>query len=358
MKSKKPITNIILEALVAIAILLTVGCFVKEDSSNYSSVPGLYITDTVNGNVYFYDFDERRASDLSVFSVLQDATDAIYFFNGKGYIAVGANLSGSNIYGVYTFDPEDAVPTASRIGISISAQYIAFYSDTKAYVTSADFGGAPKGVFTFNPSNHAAGLTGPLTGTIAGGMYLQDIEVGLDDKIYVADNGNGAVLQINPATDAVTRTDSTSSGFTTGLLPGTYLGENSIYAANTSTVDAIRCSDGNVTTVANTGGTHLVYHAPTSRMYMIGWSNSYVMNTSGAVPWTAVEIMDGAAPFGGSRMVLYNDLVYITSAGWASPYNSKLYVIDAATQTHTGYSPVPIMDPSDDGASGVGVYVP
>ncbi len=78
----------------------------------------LYITDTFNGNVYTYDISSGKVSSTPLLSTGQNATGKFYFYNGMGYIVVGAWM---NDPGVYYFNPNAAVPAATRIGNAISA---------------------------------------------------------------------------------------------------------------------------------------------------------------------------------------------------------------------------------------------
>jgi hypothetical protein len=338
------------------------GCETDDDETY--AVYGLYVTDTYNGNVYVYDFETQTCSGSFLFSTGQRATGAIYFYKNTGYICVGAY---ENTPGLYCFNPESPNIITCRIGNAISAQYIAFYSSTKAYVTDANYG-ISTGVYTFNPSDSSGGLSGPITGTydILGEMYLQDITVGGDGYIYAADNGKNQVIKINPVTDTVYGTYNTIHDSPTGLLEGERDGSQVIYIVNTGnygaddgSIDSLDCSTGVVTTVAEglVNPTLAVYDPASSTFFVTGWSNTYSIDASGNPPWIVSEIKWEGSSFGGSSILLHNGLVYITNAGFPpGPYNSKLYVIDVATWDFTGYSPVSVMNPDTDGASGMAVY--
>jgi len=360
-------------ALIAASGFVFTGC--NNVGGNGTTGPSLlYLLDTYNGRVYTYDFATQTASSTPLVTIGQNASGKIYFFNDIGYVAVGAD--GGNTPGVYYFDPNADFPVATRIGNTISAQYIAFYSDTKAYVTDANWG-ISTGVYTFDPSNPDAGLSEPITGTTKtklSSMYLQDIVVGLDGRVYVADNnddgGNGQVLQIDPATDTVTKTYDMTKAGTTGLLAGSGAdGIPVIYAANSGgyeglnplpgSIDSINSSSGVVSTVVeDISTTSIAYDSGTDSYYAVGVGNTYVIAANGSPPWSATEIKDADnVSFGGGDVVIHSGLVYIPDYDWSTNI-SKLYVIDTSSAAVTDYSPVSIMVDGEDGAVAAAVYYP
>lgn len=335
--------------------------------------PALFLADTYNGSIYHYEIESNTCSGLPLLSVGQNATGQIYFYEGTGYVAVGSFQNTGP--GLYAFNPSDAVPQAERIGTSISAQYCAFLSSTKAYVTDANYG-TSTGLYTFNPGNPIEGLSGPLEGTdnLEEGMFLQDVVVGSDNRIYVADNGLGAVLQINPETDTVTGTFNTTAKGTTGLASGKLDNSSGIFAANSGgydtnwnpipgSIDFIDPLSGSVTAVIeNVGAKAMVFIESDQRLYFISESNTYVADTSAAVPWIPVEIKHNDLSVGGSDLVLHDSFIYICTAGWQVPYNSKLYLLDTTNNTmdnsFTDFSPVSVMNPNEDSITSLAVYLP
>ncbi|MBN1647718.1 MAG: hypothetical protein JW874_06785 [Spirochaetales bacterium] len=322
--------------------------------------PYLFMTDTMNGNVYLYDINEKAVMETALFSTGAGGTGEIYFYGDNGYIAIGTAYSGEVNPGLFYFDPEAAVPAIERIGDAISAQAVAFYSDSKAYVVDANYG-VSSGVYTFNPADPGAGLTGPIDGTVydgTNGVYLQDIVIGMDGNVYVSDNGNGMVIQLNPEDDTVLDTIATTSFMTSGLVAANIGGTDVIFAAGYGSIDRIDCDTGVVTPICNTGAVYLAYDPFHSIIYAAGWYNSYSIDISGTGPYSAVEILDDGASFGGGDVEIFGGSVYISNNTFApGAYNSKLYIIEAATGTFAENSPVAVMDQANDGICGLAVYV-
>lgn len=378
MKRKK--LFFIFAVLMLIASLVFVFTSCDTFGGGSPPVPGalvrLYITDTFNGKIYTYDIDSGTVSSTPLLSTGQNATGKIYFYNGIGYIAVGAWM---NDPGVYYFDPNAAVPTAIRIGKTISAQYIAFYSATKAYVTDANWGGST-GVYTFDPSDPSAGLTGPLTGTDETGKpnrYLQDIRVGYDGYIYVADNTDdipyaSQVLKIDPENyDTVTYIDvTTATGgvSSTGLLEQPAAGPSApyVYVINVGswglngTIDSIDTSDDSISNFPVTGAlinpTKMVW-AESMSYYATGYSNTYQLTLSATPEFTATEITGGGgASFGGGDILVYDSKVYVPGyTGSSANAESTLMIIDADTAAVISEVSVGSIG---DGITAVAVYEP
>jgi hypothetical protein len=229
---------------IALALGALAGCHLNSVSGPTVTTGLLYMTDTYTGKVWTYDPSSNTESSTSLVSTNQNSTGPIYFYNGIGYIAVGSYENTAP--GVYYFNPSASVPTAVQVGTTSasaqSAQYIAFYSSTKAYVSVANYSGSAstQGVYTFNPSNPNAGLAGPIAGTSGSTMYLQGIVVGPDGMIYVANSstelsGTDEVLQINPANNSVTVLSYTPSApGTTALASGSYGTANGVFVGNIS----------------------------------------------------------------------------------------------------------------------------
>ena len=348
-------------------ISLCVALFHACDLGGGGVLGTLYMSDTYNGRVYTYDPNTQTSSTTPLLTTGEGAGDHIYFFNGICYIAVGNNYS--NTPGVYAFDPEAVVPVAESIGTSISAQFIMFYNDTKAYVTEADYG-ASTGVYWFDPSDPDAGLSGPIDSgkiNIGEGMYLQDI-VASNNKIYVADNGNGGVLVIDPATDTLLKTISTSAGGTTGLLlargesgePFVYVANNGGYDSSWNplpgSIDRIDTRDDTLLQVVpGLSAGHLAYHAQSRKMFAIGYANTYVFSTAGSPPFAVSEVKTRTgASFGGSDILVNDFLLYIASHDFLTRV-STLYVFDTATSSEADHSPLTVGVSGEDGITGLAV---
>ena len=349
-------------AIIILFVIVFCGCdiasvkdFIEQRVAWYNRDTALYITSTYTGRVYRYDFDTHEAE--LWFSTGENGTGAIYFHNDVGYVAVGA---ASSYPGLYQFDPRLNSPTISRIGIQISAQYVAFYSDTKAYVTNHVYD-ASTGVYTFNPSNPGTGLTGPIPGTeYDGSRMLQHIIVGVDNRIYVSSYGDDTVLQIDPLTDTVMDTWTPSATNPQGLL-SEFSGITSyIYVlcpagGGTGAIDRFTPAGGSPDTVLPGIDVHkMVHHEKTDRYYSIGYTKTYVLSPT-TPTWTYAEITDGGASFSGNDIIVHGDLVLIADY-YIGTKVSQLYVIDTATEAITSYSPVSIMENGVDGATNLAVY--
>jgi len=348
-------------AILIFVVIVICGCdmaslkdFIEQRVAWYNRDTSLYITSTFTGRVYRYDFDTHKAE--LWFSTGENGTGAIYFHNDVGYVTVGAASSNP---GLYQFDPRLESPTISRIGNAISAQYVAFYSDTKSYVTDHVFGSST-GVYTFNPSNPGKGLTGPISGTeYDGSRMLQHLIVGVDNRVYVSSYGDDTVLQINPLTDTVTDTWTPSAANPQGLL-SEFSGITSyIYVlcpagGGSGAIDRFTPAGSRSTVLPGIDVHKMVHHGKSDRYYAIGYTKTYVLSPT-TPPWTYTEITDGGASFSGNDIIIQGDLVFIVNYDIGTKV-SQLYVIDTATEALTDYSPVSIMEDGVDGASNLAVY--
>lgn len=246
--------------------------------------------------------------------------------------------------------PPTSTPTVTPLA-NVSAQYIAFYSATKAYVSVANYG-STGGVYTFNPSNPSAGLTGPITGTDATGFYLQQIIVGPDGKIYVADNGTvqspynyaNQVLQIDPSTDTLSTTTFTASVLgTTALASGTYKGNSGVFVgnityANTGSIDFINTSIAtpSISEVLGSLDVSRLLYLSTGDLVTTSYTNSYLV-TGLSVSGTPAKTEMGSN-LGGVDIATKDGFVYV---GYTNYSTSKLYVFDTSGAAEP-YSPVSV----------------
>lgn len=346
---------------IALAAGAFAGCELGREHGA-TGVDGLYMTDTFSGKVYFYDPDTHTAGATSVVSTTQNSTGDIKFHDGVGYIAVASG--GSPDPGVYSFNPSDAVPQAVRIGTTDrSAQYVAVLSPTKAYVTVADYFGAAseQGVYTFDPSDPDAGLSGPLAGTNADHLYLQQIVVGPDDMIYVANNsalgGTDEVLQIDPSTDTLTGLALTASAAgTTALAVGSYGGTDGVFVGNityadTGSIDFIDTTATPSPTIspirAGIDVSRLLYLS-TGSLVATGYTHSYLVSGLASSSPVASEL---GTDLGGAALAARDGLIYV---GWTDYLTSKLHVFDAAGAEES-FSPVSVMG-SGECVAGLAFY--
>ncbi len=345
----------VLAAAILAASLLT-GCGAGAGAGDLPAYQGyLYMTDTYSGKVYAYDPAAHSGLNASIAATGKNGTGEIQFYKGIGYTAVGFGTD----EGVYYFDPSVTNPTFSKIGSGIAAQYFAFYSATKAYVSVAsNYFGDTGGLYAFNPSNLGLGLTQVAASDAT--KYMQEVIVGPDGKIYVAENLSQKVLVIDPATDAVTATVAASASGTTGLVSGTYNGGAGVFVANTGgTIDFIPAGvAGNAAATTVIGPSvfagRLVQLA-NGNLVATGYGKTYLVALSGASA-AASELKVGGASFGSLDIAAKDGLVYVPVAQTSDyvTFVDKLYVIDA-NGTQQSYSPVSVMT-SADAVSNIGFY--
>jgi hypothetical protein len=350
-------------ALVGLAALsLVVGCDLNkstEETSTYKDY--LYMSDTKGGKIYTYDPTTYTGSSSSLVSTGQNATGEIAFYKGIGYAAVGYGTG----EGVYYFDPSATSPSCAKISGTVAAQYFAFYSATKAYVSTY---GA--GIYSFDPSSPASGLSeDPVSGT--SGLSMQDMII-VGGYLYAADTGNGAVLRIDPSDDSVDATITTTQGGTTGLVAGTYNSVAGVFVANTGgSIDFIEegAASGAATAVVTTSTADPIYpgrliQLANGNLVATGYDTSYdnhtYLVTLSGTSATVAEIMDpdGASPFGSLDIAYKDSLVYIPMGVTTdyTNYTNKLYVLDA-TGKQVSYSPVTVMSGSTTvGISNIAFY--
>jgi len=341
--------------IIAVVASLVVGCSGGTDSptpDDTSYTTYLYMTDTYSGKVYTYDPATHLSPTTSIAATGQNATGEIAFYEGIGYACVG---SGTN-EGVYRFDPSDTNPSFSKIGDAIAAQYISFPSSSKGYVST--YGG---GLYSFAPSSSSPSYSS-ISGT--SGMTLQEVIVGSDGMVYIADNGNGAVLRIDPSDDSV-EAISTSAGGTTGLVAGTFNGSSGVFVANTGgydpdtwaalpgSIDFIPSGSTSATTVASAlSGGGSIYPArlvqlSDGSLIATGYSHTYRVALSGATA-TVSELTASGASFGSMDIALKDGLVYVpvsVTSDYIS-YSNYLYVLGEDGDQES-YSPVSVMGSSE-----------
>ena len=313
----------------------------------------LYMTDTSNGRVYTYDPATHKGSTSSLVTTSSNAAGEIKFYKGIGYVAMGTG-------GVYYFDPSTTAPTAKVLNgsSSVDAQYFAFYSVTKAFVSS--FG---TGVYTFNPSSLGNGLSNsPVSGT--NGFTMQEIILGSDGFLYAADYGHRTVLRIDAASDSVTATFTASAYGTTGLAFGTYNGTAGVFVANTGTNPATYASGpGSIdfipytaasgatvqTVVAFSAGSPIypgrVIPLSTSTLAVTGYGHTYLVALSGTTA-IVTEVKAGTGSFGSLSLAASNGLIYVPVDTWNT--SNQLYVFSAAGGIQQSYSPVSVMTSLDN----------
>lgn len=340
------------------AAVLALGCAniwgPTTTSAAYTTY--LYMTDTFNGHIYTYNPSTNTASSTSVLIAGGNGTTEIRFYKGIAYVANGYG-------GIYYFDPSATSPKAQVItgSTSLDAQYFAFYSANKAYVSVATT--YPSGaVYWFNPSKPLAGLTQVASGQATG--YMQEIIVGADGMIYVADNGNAKVLRIDPLTDTVTAIISATQTGTTGLFAGNYNSQAGVFIANTGgSIDFIANTESTATAVITNSTDAPIYpgriiQLSNGNLVATGFDPSYASHTylvelSGKSA-SVSEIKSSGTSFG-SLSIAYNSssgLLYVPSTNYKG--TNKLYVFDESGDQKS-YSPVSVMS-SKDAIANVAFY--
>jgi hypothetical protein len=353
-----------LAVLIAVSLALA-GCGTPvTPPANLSTYRDyLYMVDTYSGKVFTYDPASTAASSASLAATMQNASGSIKFYQGLGYVAVGSGVG----EGLYRFDPSSANPSFAKIGGSVAAQYSAFARSTKAYVSSFDYSGATSGLYSFDPSASSPALSPVVSGT--SGAFLQDLVVGDDGYLYAADNGNGKVLRVDTATDALVATITATKGGTTGLARGSYKGANGIFIANTGGYDSnppYAALPGSIDFVAYSAATGSAAAAVVSadstgasimpgrlvqlangNLIATGYGHSYLVDLSGASA-VATELKASGAAFGSLDLAYKDGLAYIPVCDYSAypDYTNYLYVLDASG-TQTSYSPVSVMTKTD-----------
>jgi len=219
------------------------GCSLLSLQNGTSA--SLFAVDSKNGNVYEIDTEKAQSASIPLVSIKQNATGEMIVNGTKAFIAVGSYNNTSP--GLYWFDLSSSSPSVQKIGGNISAQYLCIASNNKGYVSTADYSGVYSNtVYGFNPSNPSAGLGSEVTG-FDSGFYPQDLVFADDGNengyVFVTDNANSKVYRLNAAGTAVDLSFVTSSGGTTGLLPGSYDWDDNgsddagVFVANTGGYD-------------------------------------------------------------------------------------------------------------------------
>jgi hypothetical protein len=360
-------------AILAIAFVsASCGNLAGPSSTASTYADYLYMTDTVSGKVFAYDPATQVAASSSYATTGKNATGEIQFYKGIGYAAVGSGTG----EGAYYFDPSAASPSFSKLGGTsgaIAAQYFAFYSATKAFVSSFDYSGTTSGLYYFNPASPSSDLVAVSS---MQGKYLQELCLGSDGYLYAADNANKAVYRINPSSGALIATISTNAKGTTGLVAGSYDGASGIFVANTGgydssysalpgTIDFIASSaaDGSTATLVAkaTSASASIYPARIvqlsgGKLVATGYGHSYFVTLSGSSASAAELKNSSGASFGGLDIANKDGLVYIPVAETSDyvSYKDYLYVLDSSGGQKS-YSPVSVMS-SSEGISNIGFY--
>jgi hypothetical protein len=359
----------------AIFLMALLGLVMSCDNAAASSISAtaykgyLYMTDTVSGKVYTYDPAAHTSSSSSCATTGKNATGAIAFYKGIGYAAVGSGTS----EGVYYFDPSAANPAFSKLGVAIAAQYFAFSSSKKAYVSSYDYSGTTSGLYSFDPSSPDSGLRAVAA---ASGKFLQGLAIGADGFLYAADNGNSSVLKIDTSNDALVATIKTTKRGTTGLLPGRIGlssvvfvintgGYDSSYKAQPGSIDFIAAGTADGATAASVAASTAdgasifpacAVQLSNGNLIASGYGVTYLVSFSWSTATVAELKTSSGSSFGSLDIALKDGLVYIPLAVTTDyiSYKNHLYVLDSSG-AQTSYSPVSVMT-SSDGISNIGFY--
>lgn len=232
--------------LLATAFLLLTGCDLLGNLfGGMGQRASVFAIDSKDGNIYEIDAMTMTAAAVPLVSTMQNATGDMIIRDSRAFLAVGSWAN--NKPGLYWVDLSSPAPAARRIGEGISAQYVWITTAGKGFVTSADYAGVyANAVYTFDPQHPDSGL-GEAVSDFAPNFFPQDVVsagTGNQERVFVADNGNGKVYRLNAEGTAVEASFSTSAGGTTGLLPGSYdsdgdgIAEPGVFVANSGGWDA------------------------------------------------------------------------------------------------------------------------
>ncbi len=333
MNMKRIGTSSLAFAAAIAAVFLVAACEPPPAPTVFEAA--LYAVDSLSGDVFEIDAEARAASETPLVSTGQNASGEIVFRGGRGYVAVGSYSNTAP--GLYSFDPEDPEAGATRIGDAISAQYIAFASNSLAYVSSADYGGTyDDALYSFNPSNPGGGLS-----LVCALAYPQEIAIGADGRVYVAQNYvdysgvNPSVMNVarlNAAGNAIETEIDTGADGPTGLLAGTYKGNAGVFVAETGdwTAGAVEFISGTGIAPVVTGpvADALAFLDEDTLIVTGGYpARTYAIDLSAATP-AAVELLyDEDAPPGGGESFGGGDAVAVDGAVYVSDGANSVYVI-------------------------------
>lgn len=367
-------------AIGALALLALAGCQNASSPTAGSSYKDLlYMTDTNSGKVYTYDPATASASSLALTATRQNATGELGFFGGRGYITVGSyNNSAPGLYG---FDPSLVDPATTLIGSSISAQYLAFASSANGFVSSMDSSGTTSGLYSFDANQPGKGFA-----FVSASLdrRLQDLAIGKDGYLYAADNGNGVILRLDPASGVLKATISATAGGTTGLCAGSYGGKDGLFVASTGGYgpapdyaqrpgsidfvadDAVDGSSAvkiaNATDLGASIYPARVIQVSGDRLLATGYGHTFRIDLSAQTP-VAVEIMDSDGASFGSGDIAYKDGMAYVPVNLSTYDNSYkltgsknyLYVFDPSAATVT-VTKVHVMTDDEDSISNIAFY--
>lgn len=350
----KRLRNIALWGAGLLVLALT-SCSSPEDKDSSAAAYQryLYITDTTNGHVSYFDPETDHAASTSLLTTAGSAGE-IQFYQGLGYVAVG---SGDDA-GVYGFDPSAQVPSATLLTGTdgLNAQYFAFVSKTQAYFTVAgNYASNLGGVYRFNPSNWGAGVTRVDEADLT--EYFQEIALGGDGQLYVAANQSSpaTVYRFDPATDQKTASFTLTSSAPTGIVAGTYAEASGVFVTATGSWGASDgaiefiaedAEDGDtaVTVVSGLTNPTRVLVAGTNLLAVTGWSKTYLADLSASSP-TATEVKSGTTSFAGGSLSLADGVVWVPTSDYMG--TSLLYGFTTAGTQVSG-SPFSIMVAGDN----------
>lgn len=342
-----------------LAVILVLGCSnpVNTPATTPAYETYLYMVDGNNGHVWTFDPSTHACASSSLVTTASGkAAGEIQFYKGIGYVAMG--MGG----GVYYFDPSATAPVATQLtGTgSMNAQYFAFYSATKAYFTTCSYP-STGAIYSFNPSNPAAGVT--QVDAANAKNYMQAITIGPDGYIYAAENNSGDVLRINPATDLVVGTPYTASaGGTTGLIAGTYKGKAGVYVANTyGSIDFIDTSVATPTITAVVTSAAGLYpgrllQLSASKLVSVGFSSIDLVDLSGTSPAVTNIATISGGYYGVMSIAQKGSLLYVPANKYSTtaPAN-ELFVFDTSGSLQS-YSPVTTIMIGTDNLANIAFY--
>lgn len=334
---KKKFLSKVQRTMLAVGLILDVAtmgaCSLLSSSSATSA--NVFAVDSKNGNVYEIDTDSTQSASTPLVSIQQNATGEMIVHGTKAFIAVGSYSNSSP--GLYWVNLSSSTPSAQKIGSNMSAQYLCIASDTKGYVSTADYSGVyPNAVYSFNPGNPSAGLGSAVTG-FDSGFYPQDLAFAEDDNgnrhVFVTDNANNKVYRLNEAGTAVDLSFATSAGGTTGLLPGSYDWDNNgsddegVFVANSGGYDLswnpLPGSIDFIPVAASTGSDIVSVQSNLSVGRLAAFDSNHLVGTNYSQTWLIdltklssdsgrlTEVKNGSTSFGSLDVNTYGGYAYV-----------------------------------------------
>ncbi len=351
-------------AIIGLASILLCACppgLAPQASPSPSPSPDpyqglIFLSETYSGGIYALDSNSLVLHDLPFVTTALNATGEIYVHAGKGYILVGAGAEA----GLFSFDFSDTSPQLSRIGnAGLCAQYLAFGSDSRAYLSVANYSDPSKnGVYSFDTENPQAGLS-LLTATQSSTAYPQELILGPEGLLYLANNdclgATASVSIIDPDGSAPTRNVAASSGGSTGVFNGSLSGTEGVFLVNCGGFDqGMNPVAGSLDFISKGGdGTYGSIKAAeglfaargleirSGLVALSGYGVSYILEL-GAEEAVIQEVKAEGQSFGSYDIAYKDGLIYVPGPDYGKT-NNRLYIFDESGN-HSSASPLSVLN--------------